>query len=64
MDDRANRVQHMAAGQIIAFGDFGRAGFFLVPLLAHDPGTFQPELYSCIGVDGVVDAAVTGHKTA
>ena len=64
VDNRPNRVQYMAAGQIVAFGNFCLSGFFLVSLLAHDFSAFQTKLHPGIGVNGIVDAAMTGHKTA
>ena len=33
-------------------------------LLFHEPGTIQPELDACKGMDAVVDAGVAGHITA
>ena len=46
-------MEYVPAGQVVAPGDFGMAGFFLVSLLAHDFGAFQTKLHPGIGVDGI-----------
>ena len=58
IDNRPDRVQHIAAGQIKCRGDFCLPGGFWVPLLFHQFFTGKAQLHPGIGVDGVVDAAV------
>ena len=63
-DDRPHRVQHIAAGKVVGRGDFGLARPLLVALALHQLLAGQPQLHAREGVDGVVDAAMAGHKAA
>ena len=58
MDDGANRVQHIAAGQIKCGRELCLSGGFRVSLPVHDLCTGKTQLHPGIGVDGVVDTAV------
>ena len=57
--DRADGMEDIIAGQIVGGREFGLPGGFLMSLFFHDFGTSQPKLHSGIGVDHIVDAAVT-----
>ena len=59
-DDRTDRMQHIAAGQIECGRDFRLSGGFRTVLLFHPFRTGKPQLHACKGVNGVVDAAVAG----
>ena len=64
MDDGADGMQDMAAGEVVGLCDFGPPGGFFLLLLCHDPGALQPQLYSGKGMDGIVNTPVTGDETA
>ena len=57
-------MQDVLAGEIIGPGDFRLSRFFFPALLTHYGGALLPQLHPGIGVDAVVDAAMTGDVTA
>lgn len=64
MDRWTNGVKNILTRQIIAFCDFCPSRFFWFSLLIHDAGTFQTKLHACSGMDGIVNATMTGNKAA
>lgn len=64
LNDGAHCVQHIVAGQIVGFRDFGLPGRLLMALAFHELGAVQPELDTRECVDTVVDADVARHITA
>ena len=63
-DDRPDSMQDIAAGQVKGRGDLRPAGFLFMPLPPHQFRTGQAELNPGKGVDGIVNAPVTGDKAA
>ena len=57
-------MEHIAAWKVISFCYFSLAGRFFSGLRGHDAGTFKTKLYAGIGVNRIVDTAVTGQKTS
>lgn len=64
LNDGADGMQHIIAGQIVSLGDFGLSGGFLMALVLHELGTIQAELDAGEGMDAVVDAGVARHIAA
>ena len=64
INDRPYRVKHIFAWQIKGRRDFRLTGVLLMPLLSHQIRAVQPQLDSAAAVNDVVDAGMTGHKTA
>lgn len=64
LNDGADGMQDIVAGQIVGFCDFGLPSRFLMALAFHELGTIQPELDARKGMDTVVDAGVARHIAA
>ncbi len=57
-------MQDIFAGQIVCCRDLSLPCWFLMVLFAHKLRTGSAKLSPRIGMNGVVDAAVTGAKAA
>lgn len=64
MDNGADGVQNVFAGQVISRCDFRPSRFFHVSLLFHQFCACQAKLNPGEGMDRVVDAAVIGAEAA
>ena len=64
LDDGADGMQDIVAGQIVGLGDFGLPGGLLVALALHELGAIQAKLDTRKCMDAVVDAGVARHITA
>lgn len=64
LDNRADRMDNIAAGKVICRCDFRLPGLFVMALPPHQFRTGKPELYTGIGMDGIVDTAMAGIKAA
>lgn len=64
LNDGADGMQYIVAGQIVGFCDLGLPGWLLVTLALYEPGAIQPELNARKGMDAVVDAGVARHIAA
>ena len=64
VDDRADGVQHIAAGQIERRGDLCLTGGLGITLLPHQLRTSKAQLHARKGVNGVVDATVVRNIAA
>lgn len=64
LNNRPNRMQNIAAGQVKGRCNFCFAGLFFVALLFHQFGAGEAKLNACIGVDRIVDATVTRAEAA
>ena len=64
LDNGADGVQDIVAGQIVGLGDFGLPGRLLMTLAFHELSTIKPELDARKSMDAVVDAGVARHIAA
>ena len=64
VNNRAHRVQNIAAGKIIGFRNFCPACGLFRALFAHDAGAFQTKLYAGGGMNGIVNTPVAGNEAA
>ena len=64
LNDGADGMQDIVAGQIIGLGDLGLSGGFLMALTLHELSTIQAKLDACESMDAIVDAGVARHITA
>ena len=64
IDNGADGVQHIVAGQIVSLGNFGLPGRLFMTLAFHELSAVQSELYARKGMDAVVDAGVARHIAA
>ena len=56
-------MQNIFARQIIRMREFCGSRFFLVSLPFHDTGTFRTKLYATVGMNCIINTAVTRAKT-
>ena len=64
LNDGADGVQHIVAGQIVSLGNFGLPSRLFMTLAFHELSAVQSELYARKGMDAVVDAGVARHIAA
>lgn len=60
---RSYRMQNIFTWQIIRMRMFCGSCFFLVSLPFHDTGTFRTKLYATVGMNCIINTAVTRAKT-
>lgn len=64
VNDRADRVKHIAGRKIISPCQLCFPVWFRMSLPLHDPIAFVTKFKTCGGVNCIVNAAVTGTETA
>lgn len=57
-------MQNILTGKVERRCDEGATRFRRIFVLLHQPSASEAKLHTCKSVDGVIDAAVAGNKTA
>lgn len=64
LNDWANGVQDVSAGQIVGRGDLGLPGRFLISLPVHQFIAVYPQLDTAFAVDDVINVGMKSAETA